>query len=291
MCELVGAVGVPHHPSFPALANEDTVFAHELHRLYGEIAQRLRSLEPDVLVIVSSDHFNHYFAEVPTFCIGVAEETVGPCDRPDSPPYELSIDSQLAGHLLRESVAAGFDVARSHEFALDHSFLVPYHFLASDLDVDIIPVFLNGLLPPLPSAQRCVDLGRTLADAITSAADDKRVAVIASGSVSLDLGGLHDGPVEAHPSFAYDGVPDSAWVDEVVERLAAGDVADIVRAATTGRMAGAGNIAGEFLNWLMMLGMAQPQAPDFIERQGPLGNVFAAWPLSGGVGASSGGAT
>ncbi|WP_327102936.1 hypothetical protein [Nonomuraea glycinis] len=64
-----------------------------------------------MLLIVSSDHLNHYFAEVPTFGIGVAEETVGPCDRPD------------------------------------------------------------GLLPPVPSARRCFDIGRTIRESIDSADD------------------------------------------------------------------------------------------------------------------------
>jgi aromatic ring-opening dioxygenase catalytic subunit (LigB family) len=280
MGELVGAVGVPHHPAFPALATEDSAFARELRRLYGEVEKRLRAVAPDVLVIVSSDHLNHYFAEVPTFGIGVAEETIGPCDRPDSRAYKLSVDARLAGHLLQESVTAGFDVARSYEFALDHSFVVPYHFLASGLDVDVVPVFVNGLVPPVPSAQRCFDIGRAIRNAIESADDGKRVAVVASGSVSLDLGGVHEGPAEQHPSLRYDGVPNSEWVDEVVDRLGAGELADVVKGATTERMASAGNIAAEFLNWVSMLGMLDPRAPEFVERQGPLGNVFAAWRLA-----------
>jgi aromatic ring-opening dioxygenase catalytic subunit (LigB family) len=289
MGQLVGAVGVPHHPNFPALATEETVFAQELQRLYGEVAVRLRSVAPDVLVIVSSDHLNHYFAEVPTFGIGIAEETLGPCDRPDSPPYKMSVDAQLATHILRESVTAGFDVARSYEFGLDHSFVVPYHFLASQLDVNIVPMFVNGLVPPVPSAQRCFDMGRAIASAITSAEDSKRVAVIASGSVSLDLGGIHDGPVGQHPSLRYDGVPNTEWVDEVVERLSTGSSTDLVASATTARMASAGNIAAEFLNWITMLGMFEPQTAGYVERQGPLGNVFAAWPLAPAPGADGAG--
>lgn len=280
MGELVGAVGVPHHPNFPALATEKTAFAEELHRLYREVAVRLSSVAPDVLVIVSSDHLNHYFAEVPTFGIGIAEEAVGPCDRPDSPPYKMSVDAQLATHILRESLRAGFDISRSYEFGLDHSFVVPYHFLATELDVDIVPIFVNGLVPPVPSAQRCFDVGRTIASAVQSADDGKRVAVVASGSVSLDLGGIHDGPAAQHPSLRYDGVPDSEWVDEVVDRLGTGCGPELVAGATTARMAGAGNIAAEFLNWITMLGMFEPQRAGYVERQGPLGNVFAAWPLA-----------
>lgn len=281
MGELVGAFGVPHHPNFPALAAEDTSFARSLRRLYGEVEKRLASVEPDVLLIFSSDHLNHYFAEVPTFGIGVAEETVGPCDRPDSPPYRMSVDMRLAGHILRKSVDAGFDLARTHEFALDHSFVVPYHFLASRLSVDIVPVFVNGLLPPVPSARRCFDIGRTIRDSISSADDGKRVAVIASGAISLDLGGVHDGPRDAPASYRYEGVPDSGWVDEVVGHLRSGSVDDLVTGATTRRLAGAGNIAAEFLNWIAMLGMFEGEAPDFVERQGQFGNVFAAWPLAG----------
>lgn len=279
MGQIVGAVGVPHHPSFPALAGEDTAFAAELRRLYGTVAETLRALRPDVLVMYSSDHLNTFFTTMPTFTIGVCEQTDGPIDRPDSPSYRVDVDHGLGRELHRLLVDAGFDLAVTHEFGLDHTFMVPYHFLAAGLGAAVVPVFINGLMPPVPRSERCFSFGRAMRAAIESIPDGKRIAIIASGSVSLDLGGVHHGPDGEHHSFEYDGVPNSGWVDQVAEMLRAGATTELLHAATADMLASAGNIGGELVNWIATVAALDAVPPVFVERQGGLGNVFAAWDL------------
>lgn len=276
MAQVVGAFGVPHTPMYPLQAREDTPLGHEIGRLYGEVATRLSELAPDVLVVFSTDHFHTFFADLPIFAIGIAESTYGPSDQPDLPAYSVPVDHSLARHLLSHTVKAGFDVAMSQEFTLDHTFMVPYHFLARELKVPIVPVFVNGLVAPTPTAARCLALGAQLAEGIDASGEAKRVAILASGSFSLDLGGIHEGGPDG-------GVPDSPWVDEVVTYLRESKRSELISETTDERMAKAGNIGGELLNWIAMLGTFAPTAPTYLERQGTIGHAYGAWDLSGGT--------
>ena len=53
-------------------------------------------------------------------------------------------------------------VSLAQDFELDHSIMVPLHFLTPDMNVPIVPFFINGLAPPLPSSQRCYALGKAV---------------------------------------------------------------------------------------------------------------------------------
>ena len=275
LAQLVGAFGSPHVPSFTTEAEEDTPLGEELRRLYGEMERRLSATGPDALMIFSSDHYNSLFPILPTFGIGLADDAYGPNDATVMQPFRVDIDTSVAAHLLDHSVKSGFDITMVREFDLDHTFLVPYHFIAAKLGIPIIPVFLNGLVAPRPTSDRCVAFGRALAEGIASFPGDKRIAVLGSGSFSLDLGGVHEGgPPRA--------ITDSAWVDRVVDYLGDAQRQRLVTDTTDEQIWRAGNVGGEILNWLAMLGTFDPQAPTFLERQGAYGHAFGAWELDGG---------
>jgi aromatic ring-opening dioxygenase catalytic subunit (LigB family) len=272
MAQLVGAFGVPHTPYFPSLVKANGELGRDLERLYGRVRQELLDAKPDVLLVVSSDHFNLFFSHVPALAIGVTTSTTGPSDRVDMPSYSVSVHSDLAHHLHGFAVQSDFDVSAVYEFSLDHSFMVPYHFLAEELRAPIVPLFVNGVLGPLPNAQRCLNFGSVLRDAVRSLDDSLRVAVVASGSFSLDLGGTHaeTGPLE--------GVPDSGWVDRIVALAESGEGSTVAREATRDQLRSAGNIGGELLNWIVMFGMiGNSRLPRYIERQGAFGHAFGAW--------------
>ena len=58
-------------------------------------------------------------------------------------------------------------------------------------------MFINGLVPPLPAAKRCFALGEAVRKAIHRWPQGLRVAVLASGSFSLEVGGPRINPGEA----------------------------------------------------------------------------------------------
>jgi hypothetical protein len=79
---------------------------------------------------------------------------------------------------------------------------LPLHFLTPRMHIPVIPVFISGHVPPLPSAQRCHALGQAVGGAIVSWPSALRVAIMGSGSFSLEVGGPRMAPGRS------DGVPD-----------------------------------------------------------------------------------
>jgi aromatic ring-opening dioxygenase catalytic subunit (LigB family) len=273
MAKIVGAFGVPHNPHFPSWSQEGHPLGAEIDRYYGAVAKRLRAVAPEAIVYLTSDHYNMFFETVPLFSIGVAPAAVGPSDYLTIARRELPIASELARAVHRHLVAREFDVGMSQEFEFDHTVVAPLHFLLPDRDIPLVPLFISAFLRPIASAKRCYALGHAIREAIEADTSVERVAVIASGSFSVEIGGPRLAP-DSHV-----GVPDPAWVKRVVELLQAGDFKRIVAEATDEQMGDAGNAAAELLDWVTMLGMIDPSPPEIIETQIQFGHSFAAWPI------------
>jgi catalytic LigB subunit of aromatic ring-opening dioxygenase len=198
----------------------------ETAQLFANVADHLRPVQPDVLVIFDSDHLNTFFLDnFPSMSIGVADRTTGPNDgTPELPRYTVPVSDALGSHLFASGMQHGFDLARSQEFEVDHSILVPLHFLTPKMHIPIVPVFINGIVPPLPAARRCYALGQMVRVAVESVPDHTRVAVLGSGSFSLDVGG----PLS--PRGAYSGVPDTAWANSIVGYMRNAKTDDLLNA-------------------------------------------------------------
>jgi hypothetical protein len=272
MAEVVAAVGVPHTPSAPSeVAREGP--GCETAQLFGAVASHLAAVEPDVLVIFDSDHLNTFFLDnLPLLTVGVTDRTSGPNDgTPGLPRYDVPVHEQLAECVRRHGIETGFELGLTQEFEVDHSILVPLHFLTPAMQVPIVPVFIGGIVPPLPLARRCFALGQSVREAIQVWQRPERVALIASGSLSLDIGG----PLA--PPGQMSGVADRGWVNEILGYLRQSAHDDLLNAATADRLSRAGNIGGELLNWIALLGALGPRRPVLLESRMGHGDGFAVW--------------
>ncbi len=272
MAEIVAALGVPHGPALPGeVARQGT--AHPAAQLFGQVKAHLDAVDPDVLVVFDSDHLNTFFLDnLPLLSVGVAERTSGPNDgTPAMPHYEVPVHEGLASAIRTHGLNREFDLGVTQEFEVDHSILVPLHFLTPSMHVPIVPIFIGGIVPPLPLARRCFALGQMVREAVAAWPEPLRVAILASGSLSLDIGG----PLA--PAGQMAGVADPAWVDEILDYLKHARHADLLNAATADRLARAGNIGGELLNWIALLGALGPRQPVFVEKLMAHGDGFAAW--------------
>lgn len=191
------------------------------------------------------------------------------------PRYRVGIEQSLASLVLKYLVTAGFDLTVSHELSLDHAVLVPLHFLAPEMQRPIVPLYINCLVPPLPLARRCYALGQALKEAIETWPGSSRIAVIASGSLSLEVGGPL---IELGKNF---GVPDKKWAARILDLVKTSQHDKLLAEATPNRMAKAGNIGGELLNWIALLGLVGSTEPNIVIEQPALGNAFVAWRLDG----------
>src|SRR5207248_1731114 len=91
--------------------------------------------------------------------------------------------------------------------------------------------------------------GQMVSAAIEALPGSQRVAVIASGVLSGDIGGPR-----AHPGGP-GGPPDEAWVRFGLDCMRTANTNDLLNATTRDRLRQAGNVAGEILNWIALLGV------------------------------------
>lgn len=272
MGEIVAGFGVPHTPMFPALVEREGPQC-ETAQLYRTVAQHLEAVKPDALVVFDSDHLNTFFLNnYPNICIGVTDQTQGPNDgTPALPRYTVPVHEQLSTHVYGFGLRQGFDFSLAQEFDVDHSMLVPLHFLTPSMNIPIVPVFINGVVHPLPAARRCYALGQMLRAAVEALPAGTKVAVLASGSFSLDVGGRlsHRGE--------YSSTPDQDWVRTILGHLREVKTDDLLNEATSDRIARAGNVAGELLDWIAMLGVIGDRKPVFLEPQMEQGHAYGVW--------------
>ncbi|MGH2872229.1 MAG: hypothetical protein ACRDL5_07165, partial [Solirubrobacteraceae bacterium] len=149
----------------------------------------------------------------------------------------------------------------------------PLSLIPPAMDIPLVPFFVSGTQRPIPSARRCHALGAALGAAVRESSLPRRVALIASGAFSFDVGGPRISPT------MHVGVPAPQWGDRVVALLREARIDELVAETTPEQLEAAGNAAGETLNWLVMLGAFTPLAPAFVEQQRDEGHAFAAWSL------------
>jgi protocatechuate 4,5-dioxygenase beta chain len=272
VAEIVGAVGVPHNPFAALMIHEGAPGVAEAARLYGAVAEQLRALAPDTLVVATTDHYNLFFeVSVPIFSIAVADRARGPCDYPQLPQYDVALDSALAREIQTSVVRDDFDVGATQELELDHTIAAPLGVMIPDMGIPLIPLYVSASIHPFPSARRCFALGAAIRRAVERSALERRVVVVASGAFSFEVGG----PMMSEDSHV--GVPDPGWVRRATELLASGEVERLVAETTPAQLTAAGNASGEILDWIVMLGTFDPRPPVLIEAQLEEGHAFAAW--------------
>src|SRR4051812_33904558 len=82
MASVVQVLCTPHDPTLPGVAARGEAAPEPLQRTiaqFAELRARLAAARPDVLVVVSGDHFNQWFYDnMPTFLVGKAARAHGP---------------------------------------------------------------------------------------------------------------------------------------------------------------------------------------------------------------------
>jgi gallate dioxygenase len=237
MANIVAGFGVPHTPVFPFFVKRDGPDC-EIAKLFGAQKQELAAARPDVIVMFDTDHLNTFFLDnLPIFAVGVDKAFTGPNDEPrEMPVYKIPSAVDLAAHIRKASIEAGFDAALTQHYSVDHSIAVPLHFLTPEMNVPVVPFFISGHVPPLPSAQRCYALGQAVGRAI------------------------------------------AAWPQPlIIKYLEEQQIDKLIAEATPHQLLKAGNVGGELLNWIAMLGAIGAHKPNYIAPQMQNGHAYGVW--------------
>jgi protocatechuate 4,5-dioxygenase beta chain len=166
---------------------------------FAPVRQWLDQARPDVAVLFYNDHgLNFFLDKMPTFAIGAAPAYRNADEGwgiPQVAPFAGNED--LSWHLVESLVAAEFDPVVCQEMLVDHAFTLPMALLWPDQrwPVTVVPVCINTVLFPLPSAARCLRLGQTIGRALRAWERDARVVVLGTGGLSHQLEGERAGHI------------------------------------------------------------------------------------------------
>ncbi len=201
MAKIVGGLATSHIPAIgKALAKglQQEPYWKPFFDGFPPIHSWLEQARPDVVVVFYNDHgLNFFLDKMPTFAIGAAAEYSNADEGwgiPTLPP--MKGDPELSWHLIRELIAKEFDIVTCQEMLVDHACSLPFKLFWPNDDVapvQIVPININTVQFPLPTAKRVYKLGRAVGEAIASWDSDKRVAVMATGGLSHQLDGERAG--------------------------------------------------------------------------------------------------
>ena len=255
MARIVAGIGTSHVPSIGVAYDQgrtqDAAWK-PLFDAYEPVKAWLRDeVKPDIAIVVYNDHGSSFFFDkYPTFALGasdlypVGDEGWGRRPLPDFPG-----DAAFSWHLAESLVYGEFDITLCQELAVEHGFMVPMH-LCFDHDggwpVKTVPLAVNVIQHPLPTAARCWKLGQAIRRAVESFPGEARVVMLGTGGMSHQLNGARFGHL--NPGW------DNDWLDRIEA-----DPGSLAALTHQDIMEEAGAEAVELIMWLTMRGALSPE--------------------------------
>ena len=200
MAQLIGGLGSSHIPAIGGAIHkglQQDPYWKPFFDGFPPIHAWLDRVRPDVVVMFYNDHgLNFFLDKMPTFAVGAAPQYHNADEGwgiPTMPPFRGDLD--LSWHIINALVDKEFDVVTCQEMLVDHACTLPLKLFwpQAECPVAIVPVCINTVQFPLPSAKRVYALGKAVGEAIRSWDSTRRVAVIASGGLSHQLDGERAG--------------------------------------------------------------------------------------------------
>jgi protocatechuate 4,5-dioxygenase beta chain len=201
MAQIIGSVMTSHVPAIGgAIARgiQQEPYWKPFFQGFDAVHAWLAQAKPDVVVVFYNDHgLNFFLDKMPTFAIGAAAEYRNADEGwglPVTAPF--AGDPSLSWHLIESLVARDFDLTTCQEMLVDHAFTVPMKLLwPQGCPVRTVPIAINTVQHPLPSAARCLALGRAVGEAIESYPVHERVLIVGTGGLSHQLDGTRAGHI------------------------------------------------------------------------------------------------
>ena len=249
MARIVGGITTSHIPAIgAALAKglQDTPYWKPFFDGYAPVRHWLNEVKPDVAVVIYNDHGLSFFLDhIPTFAVGAAAKYPN-----EDSGWGLEVlpevhgDLELSWHLVDSLVADEFDITICQEMKVDHGFMVPMMTMwpdAKEWPIKAIPIAVNTVQHPIPSAARCYKLGKALGKAIESYPEDIKVVVFGTGGMSHQLQGERAGFI--NKPF------DTMFMQKLVD-----DPVALARLSNAELVEQAGSEGVELIMWLAMRG-------------------------------------
>jgi hypothetical protein len=269
MAKITASVFTSHVPAIGAaldLGKTQEAYWQPLFAGYEYGKQWMKDNKPDVIFLVYNDHATAFSLDfIPTFAIGTAEH-FQPADEGWGPRPVPVVKGhpELASHIAQSVIQQDFDLTIVNKMDVDHGLTVPLSLMCGKPPADkfewpcpVIPFAVNVVQYPVPSGQRCFNLGKAIRKAIETYDEEINVHIWGTGGMSHQLQGARAGLI--NKEF------DSAFLDKLIsDPQGAADIPHINYV----REAGSEGI--ELVMWLIARGamndVAGGQAPTLKQR-------------------------
>ena len=205
MARITASVYTSHVPAIGTamdLGKTGEPYWQPLFKGFEHSRQWLKDNKPDVIFLVYNDHATAFSLDfIPTFAIGTAAE-YQPADEGWGPrPVPKVVGHpELASHIAQSVIQQDFDLTIVNKMDVDHGLTVPLSLMCGQQDArtgawpcPVIPFVVNVVQYPVPSGQRCFNLGRAIRRAVESFDEDLNVQIWGTGGMSHQLQGARAG--------------------------------------------------------------------------------------------------
>jgi protocatechuate 4,5-dioxygenase, beta chain len=220
MARITASVYTSHVPAIGAaidLGKTQEDYWKPVFAGYDFSKQWMKDNQPDVIFLVYNDHATAFSLDlIPTFAIGTAAE-YQPADEGWGPrPVPRVIGHpELASHIAQSVIQQDFDLTIVNRMEVDHGLTVPLSLMCGQPPADdyrwpcpVIPFAVNVVQYPVPSGQRCFQLGQAIRRAVESFDQDLNVQIWGTGGMSHQLQGARAGLINREW--------DNAWLDQLI---------------------------------------------------------------------------
>lgn len=200
MAQLIGGLATSH---IPAIGNaihkglQNDPYWAPFFAGYPPVQQWLGAQKPDVVVMFYNDHgLNFFLDKMPTFAVGAAAQYHNADEGwgiPTLPPFQGEVD--LSWQIINTLVDQDFDIVTCQDMLVDHACTLPLKLFwpEGQAPVTLVPININTVQFPLPTAKRVYALGKAVGEAIAAWDSGTKVVVCASGGLSHQLDGERAG--------------------------------------------------------------------------------------------------
>ena len=263
MAQIVSIIGITHNPFMPRLFQQpqQPPGAAKVKERIAMMRQKLAEAKVDVLVCIGNDHLHQFFMDnMPAFMIGKMEQYDGTFYDEERefglPKCKLQGDLDVSDAIMEGAFDRGVDFSYSNELTIDHSIIVPMMFVRPEMDIPIVPILTNCIAPPMPRPKRYFEVGKALRAAIESLPTNKRIGVLVSGHLSLEIGG---------PKMFEPKLTDPNFDANAVGWIVNGNIDAAAEACAPDKVIQYGNMTTGYLNFIMMMGLANSAKPSYAE--------------------------
>ena len=225
MAKITASVYTSHIPAVGAaidLGKTGEPYWQPVFKGYDFSKQWMKDNKPDVIFLVYNDHATAFSLDmIPTFAIGTAAQ-YQPADEGWGPRPVPVVQGhpELAAHIAQSVIQQDFDLTIVNKMEVDHGLTVPLSLMCGQPPADdfrwpcpVIPFAVNVVQYPVPSAQRCFNLGQAIRRAVESFDEDLNVQIWGTGGMSHQLQGPRAGLINRE--F------DNAFLDKLIADPAA----------------------------------------------------------------------